>query len=102
MSEESDIGPRVQSGEVQDHQVVRLLPCPFCGGSVKLEEPLSSRGKGLWWGVICRNTINLGGTCAIQQFPSATKEAAISRWNMRDGKPNVHSEPNGASDDSAK
>ncbi|WP_189347221.1 Lar family restriction alleviation protein [Mesorhizobium sp. M4A.F.Ca.ET.090.04.2.1] len=64
--------------------MAELKPCPFCGGPVKLEQPLdslpfSSRG----WGVVCRNTINLGGTCAIEQIPSRTKEAAIERWNRR-------------------
>lgn len=57
-----------------------LLPCPFCGGPVKLEHTVNSRE---WWGVVCRNTINLGGTCAIQQIPSASKEAATERWNRR-------------------
>jgi hypothetical protein len=70
--------------------VVRLLPCPFCGGEVKLEEAEQTRdpimGWRRWWGVVCRNTINRGGTCAIMQRPSASPEAAISRWNMRDGK----------------
>jgi hypothetical protein len=36
-----------------------------------------------WWGVICRGTRNRGGTCAIQQRPSASREAAVERWNMR-------------------
>ena len=57
-----------------------LLPCPFCGGPVELEYTVNSRD---WWGVKCRNTMNLGGTCAIQQIPSASKEAAIERWNRR-------------------
>ena len=64
-----------------------LLPCPFCGGPVELESAPSTRsevyGKRDWWGVVCRNTINLGGTCAIYQIPSASKEAAIERWNRR-------------------
>ena len=80
--------------------VVPLLPCPFCGGAVKLEvaERTLNRimGERRWWGVVCRNTINVGGTCAIQQRPSASEEAAISRWNMRDGKLNsVLPEPEG-------
>jgi hypothetical protein len=71
-------------------RLVQLLPCPFCGGAVKLEEAERTRdrmmGERRWWGVVCRNTTNLGGTCAIQQIPSASEDAAISRWNMRNGK----------------
>lgn len=59
-----------------------LLPCPFCGGPVKLEATRNSRP---WWGVVCRNTLNLGGTCAIQQIPSGSAEAAVARWNRRAG-----------------
>jgi len=58
----------------------KLKPCPFCGGSVELEHTVGDRS---WWGVICRNTGNRGGTCAVQILPSASKEAAIERWNMR-------------------
>lgn len=72
-----------------DRRPGRLLPCPFCGGEVTLEEaqPTSDpiMGTRKWWGVVCRNTINLGGTCAIQQRPSANEDAAIARWNMRNG-----------------
>ena len=57
-----------------------LKPCPFCGGRVELEQTIDGRE---WWGVVCRNTINLGGTCAIQQRPSASKKAAVERWNRR-------------------
>lgn len=57
-----------------------LLPCPFCGGPVELEHTQRSRH---WWGVVCRNTMNRGGSCAIEQVPSASKEAATARWNMR-------------------
>lgn len=64
-----------------------LKPCPFCGGPVELEEanPTHDRlyGERRWWGVVCRNTINRGGSCAIYQRPSASKEAAIERWNRR-------------------
>jgi len=60
-----------------------LLPCPFCGGEVELERTIDKRK---WWGIVCRNTINLGGTCAVQIIPSASKGAAIARWNMRNGK----------------
>lgn len=64
-----------------------LKPCPFCGGSVELERARDTRdeimGVRQWWGVVCRNTINRGGTCAIEQRPSASQEAAIERWNRR-------------------
>lgn len=64
-----------------------LKPCPFCGGAVELERTTGSyekmHGQREWWGVVCRNTINVGGTCAIQQVPSASKEAAVERWNRR-------------------
>ena len=66
-----------------------LKPCPFCGGSVSLEMAGNNYsmayGRREWWGVVCRNTKNVGGTCCIEQVPSASKEAAIGRWNMRAG-----------------
>ena len=68
---------------------VELLPCPFCGGSVDLEQPQRVIARGSfdnpdeWWGVVCRNGGNLGGSCAIQQRASRTKAAAITRWNTR-------------------
>ena len=66
-----------------------LLPCPFCGGPVQLEEARSTHdrlyGERRWWGVTCRNTINDGGSCCMDQVPSASKEAAINRWSMRGG-----------------
>jgi hypothetical protein len=67
----------------------RLLPCPFCGGPVKLELTHArwtrDFGRRQFWGVVCRNTANIGGTCCMEQVPSASKEAAIGRWNMRNG-----------------
>ena len=71
-----------------------LSPCPFCGGPVKLEEAhiqlTREIGSRQFWGVVCRNTTNLGGSCCMEQVPSASKEAAIGRWNMRNAKaPNV-------------
>lgn len=62
-----------------------LKPCPFCGGAVTLEKGTrdSNMGPRNWWGVKCRNTMNLGGTCAIEQIPSGSPEAAIERWNRR-------------------
>ena len=67
-----------------------LLPCPFCGGPVELEKAHIQRheqfGERQFYGVVCRNTTNLGGTCCMEQVPSASKEAAIGRWNMRNGK----------------
>ncbi|WP_367126165.1 Lar family restriction alleviation protein [Ralstonia sp. CP] len=65
----------------------KLLPCPFCGGPVKLERATDTyemqHGRRQWWGVVCRNTMNLGGSCAIEQRPSASVEAAVTRWNTR-------------------
>ena len=58
----------------------KLKPCPFCGGAVNLERAGVS---GEWWGIVCRNTINIGGTCAVEIRRSATPEAAIKRWNLR-------------------
>ena len=31
-------------------------------------------------------SVGVGGTCAIQQVPSESLEAAVDRWNMRDGE----------------
>jgi hypothetical protein len=67
--------------------MAELKPCPFCGGSVTLERATDTyeyhHGRRQWWGVVCRNTENRGGTCAIHQRPSASPEAAIVRWNTR-------------------
>lgn len=64
-----------------------LKPCPFCGGPVRLEEARVTRdyiyGERKWYGVVCRNTTNHGGSCCMDQVPSASKEAAIKRWNTR-------------------
>lgn len=57
-----------------------LLPCPFCGGPVAMERTIDKRE---WWGIVCRNTLNLGGSCAVSIRPSASKEAAAARWNRR-------------------
>lgn len=57
-----------------------LKPCPFCGGPVKLEKTIDRRE---WWGVVCRNGMNLGGTCAVSIRPTASEKAAITRWNTR-------------------
>lgn len=71
----------------RDEELAALLPCPFCGGAVKLEEAHIQRtaqfGDRQFYGVVCRNTTNLGGTCCMEQVPSASKEAAIERWNRR-------------------
>jgi len=75
------------------HEDSELLPCPFCGGPVKLESAGVYRdevyGHREFWGVVCRNTINRGGTCCIEQRPSASKEAAIDRWSMRNGQRSI-------------
>lgn len=63
-------------------KLANLLPCPFCGGPVELRRVLISKS---WFGVVCRNTINRGGSCAMEQVPSRTQEAAVDRWNMRNG-----------------
>ena len=67
--------------------LTELLPCPFCGGPVDLERASNTQhehfGTRKWWGVVCRNTLGLGGTCAIEQRPSASEAAAIERWNTR-------------------
>lgn len=60
---------------------VELKPCPFCGGDVQMETV--KMRSGTWYGVVCRNTGNRGGTCAMEQVPSRTSEAASDRWNMR-------------------
>ena len=70
-------------------QKPKLLPCPFCGGPVQLEDAGTTRdlymGERYWYGVTCRNTINLGGACCMDQVPSASIDAAVKRWNMRNG-----------------
>lgn len=64
-----------------------LKPCPFCGGPARLERAHIERdrtyGERQFWGVVCRNTANRGGSCCMDQVPSASQEAAIARWNMR-------------------
>lgn len=64
---------------------IELLPCPFCGGPVTIERTLNNRSNRRWWGIICRNTINLGGTYDVQICPQVSPEAAAQRWNMRNG-----------------
>lgn len=66
-----------------------LKPCPFCRGEVHLETVeryTEFFGPRKYYGVICRNTINRGGSCAFESIPSASVEAATERWNMREGK----------------
>ena len=76
--------PSFSSAELE-----RLLPCPCCGGPVRLEKAHERQTREFgwreFWGVVCRNTLNLGGSCCMEQVPSASKEAAIARWNMRNG-----------------
>lgn len=70
-----------------DAERAALLPCPFCGGPVKLEKAHQGRheiyGMRQFWGIVCRNTMNHGGTCCMEQVPSASPEAAVARWNRR-------------------
>lgn len=66
-----------------DPGVSELLPCPFCGGPVDVEETRPASNGQRFWGVTCRNTLNVGGTCAIEQIPSGSRETAIARWNAR-------------------
>lgn len=67
--------------------MAELKPCPFCGGQVEFESAGETHspihGLRQWWGIVCRNTANLGGTCAVQIAPQASKEAAAERWNRR-------------------
>lgn len=67
----------------------KLKPCPFCGGEVQLETVKSRAGT--LYGVVCRNTGNRGGTCAMEQVPTRTAEAAMARWNMRKPEEEVRS-----------
>lgn len=71
---------RINAEDAAEDMREKLLPCPFCGGSVAIESTVDGSG---FLGIKCRNTINLGGSCAIQQIPSRTREAAVARWNMR-------------------
>ena len=79
------------AGECCQQRAVELKPCPFCGGPVRLEKAHEQRhpayGARQFWGVVCRNTINLGSTCCMEQVPSASEGAAVARWNMRGGQP---------------
>jgi hypothetical protein len=62
---------------------IKLKPCPFCGGEVEIETTLRAYSCRDWYGIVCRNTKNLGGTCALQIAPQASPEVAAKRWNMR-------------------
>jgi hypothetical protein len=69
--------------------MTEFLPCPFCSGPVKLESVTTKysqeHGNREFWGIVCRNTFNEGGSCCMEQVPSASQEAAVNRWNMRNG-----------------
>lgn len=64
-----------------------LLPCPFCGVTPVIERCADTHdrlyGERKWWGIKCRSTLNLGGTCAVEINPQASIEAAVARWNTR-------------------
>lgn len=68
---------------------IHLLPCPFCGGPVRMEAVVGAF-RSIVYGVVCRNTRNHGGSCCMEQVPSASAEAAMKRWNMRGGVPSGH------------
>ena len=58
-----------------------LKPCPFCGVVPEWVEKTAD-GRN-WYGVVCRSGKGLGGTCAVSIRPSASIEAATTRWNAR-------------------
>jgi hypothetical protein len=64
-----------------------LKPCPFCGGAVQIERCTDTferlHGRRQWWGIVCRNTRNWGGSCALETTPQASIEAVVERWNKR-------------------
>lgn len=68
---------------------IPLLPCPFCGQAVVMEELDETRDRNYgwrrWWGIKCRSTVNRGGSCVLEMIPQASPEAVADRWNMRDG-----------------
>lgn len=79
------------AGKCCQQREVELKPCPFCGGQVRLEKAFEQRhemfGRRKFYGIVCRNLTNLGGSCGMQQVPTASQGAAVARWNMRDGQP---------------
>jgi len=68
-------------------QLPILLPCPFCGVVPVIERCADTfdylTGPRKWWGICCRSTLNLGGSCAVEIRPQASIEAAAKRWNTR-------------------
>lgn len=58
-----------------------LLPCPFCGGKTWFSEDTSGDYQHLWdWWVECQES-----EC-MAEIRGATKEAAFSKWNRRNGE----------------
>lgn len=57
----------------------KLLPCPFCGGKVKLDKYTDVVGRNKF-GIVCKNE-----ECNCLPFTSwwASKEDAIKSWNTR-------------------
>lgn len=47
-----------------------LLPCPFCGGEVTVEN------DGAWWSIACEK-------CDIYVEPYVSRGIAIAKWNQR-------------------
>ena len=78
-----------ESAKREGAELPPLLPCPFCGGPVALERARSTRdpiyGERKWWGVTCRNTINRGGTCAIEAIPRRGRVLChhFRDWNVQ-------------------
>lgn len=57
-----------------------LLPCPFCGGSAKIE---SKWDGAMRWRVKCRNRHNRCNVHPKTPYDYVSKELAIQAWNRR-------------------
>ena len=49
---------------MSEQKIPELLPCPFCGGPVRLEMTHRRFDGVQFWGITCRNTFGIGGSCA--------------------------------------